>query len=170
MKKRKASNVPQSAAEPASNVQSLSDSSKENSTDGEMANEAQSMVQLPAAANVSVMEAGVTKPFKKRRKNQSGSGDERMDVDQPPMPEQAPHLDTGQKEAAPLRSFPVPKQPELPPKFALARQGLGYFIANAEVIDPQTSFITGREPCHEATKREDEETSGRTWNNQVVCK
>ena len=98
------------------------------------------MVQSPATAKVSVAEAEVTKPLKKRRKNQAGSGDERMELDWPPTPEQAPHLDTEQKEVAPLRSFPVPKQPELPSKFALARQGVGHPLANAEVIDPQTTL------------------------------
>jgi len=55
------------------------------------------MVQLPAAAKVSVTEAELTKPLKKRRKNQAGSDDERIDVGQPPTLEQAPRPDTGQK-------------------------------------------------------------------------
>ena len=102
--------------------------------------EEQGIVQLPAAARMSGTEAEVIKPLKKRRKNQAGSGDEKMDLDQPPTLEQGPALDAGQEEAAPLRSFPVPKQPEPPSKSALARQGLGQSLANAEVIDPQTTI------------------------------
>ena len=138
-KKRNALNVPQVAAKPASDLQKLSGSSEEDSSDGETTAEEQSMVQLPAAASMSGTEAEVIKPLKKRRKNQAGSGDEKMDLDQPPILEQGPALGTGQ-EAAPLRSFPVPKQPEPPSKSVLARQGLGQSLANAEVIDPQTTI------------------------------
>jgi len=89
---------------------------------------------------VSVAEAEVTKPPKKRRKNQAGSGDERIDVDQPPAMEEGPRLDKAQEEVAPLRSFPVPKRPEPPSKSVLARQGLSQSLANAEVIDPTTTL------------------------------
>lgn len=108
--------------------------------DAETADEEQGTVQLPAAAKMSVTEAEVTKPPKKRRKNQAGSGDERMDVDQSPAMKQGPRLDKEQEEAAPLRSFPVPKRPEPPSKSVLARQGLGQSLANAEVIDPATTL------------------------------
>ena len=50
------------------------------------------------------------KPLKKRRKNQADSGDEKMDLGQPPTLQQRPVFNTGQEEAAPLRSFPVLKQ------------------------------------------------------------
>ena len=148
-KKRKVVNVSQVMAKPASNVQILSGSSEENSSDGETTNEEQSMVQLPADANMSGTEVEGAKPLKKRRKNQAGSGDERMDLDQPPTLEQGPALDTGQPEVAPLRSFPVLKQPEPPSKSALVRQGLDRSLANAEVIDPQTT-ISLREENHVA--------------------
>jgi hypothetical protein len=139
-KKRKALNVPLAAAKPASNVQGRSGSSEETSSDGETSSEGQSMVQLPAAAKLSVSEAEVTKPLKKRRKYQAGSSDERMDVDQPPALEQGPALDTGQEEATPLLSFPVPTQPEPPSRSTLARQALSQSLAHAEVIDPQTTI------------------------------
>ena len=139
-KKRNTLNVPQIAVKPASDLQKLSGSSEEDSSDGEATAEEQSMVQLPAAARMSGTEAEVIKLRKKRRKNQAGSDDEKMDLDQPSTLEQGPALDTGQEEVAPLRSFPVPKQPEPPSRYALARQGLGQSLANAEVIDPQTTI------------------------------
>ena len=143
-KRRKVLNVPQVVAKPASNVQMVSGSSEENPSDGETTNEE---AQLPADANVSATEAEGIKPLKKRRKNQVGSSDEKMDLDQPPALEQGPVLDAGQEEAAPLRSFPVLKQPEPPSKSALVRQGLDQSLANAEVIDPQTT-ISLREENH----------------------
>ena len=148
-KKRKVLHVPHVVAKPASNVQIVSGSSEEDSSDGETTNEEQSMAQLPADANISRTEAEGIKPFKKRRKNQVGSSDERMDLDQPPTLAQGSALDTGQEEAAPLRSFPVLKQPEPPSKSALVRQGLDQSLANAEVIDPQTT-ISLREENHVA--------------------
>ena len=72
-----------------------------------------------------------------------------MDLDQPPTLQQGPALDTGQEEAAPLRNFPVLKQPQPPSKPALVRQGLGPSLANAEVIDPRTT-ISIREENHVA--------------------
>ena len=146
-KNRKALNVPQVVDKPASNVRILSGSSEENFPDGEATTEEQSMVQLPAVANMSGTGAEGITPLKKRRKNQAGSGDERMDLDQPPTLQQRPAMNTGQEETAPLRSFPVLKQPERHSKSDLVRQGLGQSLANAEVIDPQTT-ISLREENH----------------------
>ncbi len=115
-------------------------------------------------------EAEGIKPLKKRRKNGAGSGDERMDLDQPPMLEQGPALDMGQEEAALLRIFPVLTQPEPLPKSALVRQGLGQSLANAKSSTRRQPSRYGREPCREGTKHKDEKTSGRTWNNQVASK
>ena len=108
--------------------------------DRETTSEEQCTAQLPTAAKLSVAEVEVIKPPKKRRKNQGGSEDERMDVDQPPALERGPALDTAQDEAEPLRSFPVPKQPEPPSRSALVLQALDQSLANAEVIDPQTTI------------------------------
>jgi len=89
---------------------------------------------------VSVTQAEVTKPPKKRRKKQAGSDDERMDVDRPPSMEQGLHLVKEQEEVTPLRSFPLPNQPEPPSKSVLARQALGQSLANAEIVQPTTTL------------------------------
>lgn len=127
-------------AKPALHVQNHFESSEETSSDAETTDEEQRTVQLAAAAEVSGTEAEITEPPKKRRKNQAGSGDERMDIDQPPAMRQGPRLDEEQEEVAPLRDFPVPKLPDPPSKSVLARQGLDQSLANAEVIDPTTTL------------------------------
>ena len=66
-----------------------------------------------------------------------------MDVDRLPPLEQGPRPPRPRTETepvAPLRSFPVSKQPEPPSKSFLARQGLDQSFANAEVIDPKTTL------------------------------
>lgn len=125
---------------PALNIQRHFESSEEASSDAETTDAEQRTVQLAATAEVSVTEAEITEPRKKRRKNQAGSGNESIDVDQPPAMGQGPRLDETQEEAAPLRDFPVPKLPEPPSKSVLARQGLDQSLVNAEVIDPTTTL------------------------------
>jgi ATP-dependent RNA helicase DDX51/DBP6 len=143
-KKRKVLSVPHVALKPDTSVQRPPNSSEDDSSDGETASEEQRTIHSQALAGP---ETEVTKRPKKRRKNQIGSGDETMDIYQAPAPERGPRPDTEQEEVAPLRSFPVPKQPEPPSKSVLARQGLDRSLANAEVIDP-TSTLPLQEENH----------------------